>query len=112
MNSQEFCYWLQGFFEIQEPQKINAKQTNTIKEHLKLVFQYDLEPYAFCNFLNGYLSLENPTEISIEKTKIIQTYLDNVFTHVIETTNKKTDIEVAPISHTNQNSNSRLQILC
>lgn len=45
MNEREFCYWLQGFFEIEEaasftPEKksgLDNHQVRTIKDHLKLV---------------------------------------------------------------------------
>ena len=38
MTPQEFCYWLQGFFEIADPKALDEKQTAMIKEHLDLVF--------------------------------------------------------------------------
>ena len=38
MNSQEFCYWLQGFFELSEGKKLTPKQVKIIKDHLALVF--------------------------------------------------------------------------
>lgn len=45
MNERDFCYWLRGFFEIDEasdyPQKqqLTIKQVDMIKEHLELVFE-------------------------------------------------------------------------
>lgn len=38
MNSTEFCYWLQGFFELQSPVTLSPEQVFIIKEHLNLVF--------------------------------------------------------------------------
>jgi len=38
MGPKEFTYWLQGFFEIQNPEKLNKEHTQIIKDHLKLVF--------------------------------------------------------------------------
>ncbi len=38
MSSQDFCYWLQGWLEIQNPKTINEIQTQEIKNHLALVF--------------------------------------------------------------------------
>lgn len=43
MNTSDFCYWLHGFFEIDEkapgPSKgLNAKQVDLIKKHLQEVF--------------------------------------------------------------------------
>lgn len=36
MNAENFCYWLQGWLEIQNPSQINSKQLNEIKNHLDL----------------------------------------------------------------------------
>lgn len=38
MNAQDFCYWLQGFFEVANPQDMTAEQTQMVKDHLALVF--------------------------------------------------------------------------
>ncbi len=38
MNELNFCYWLKGFMEIQNPKTLDAKQVQEIKNHLDLVF--------------------------------------------------------------------------
>lgn len=38
MNEQTFCFWLQGFVELQDSDTISEKQWLMIKDHLKLVF--------------------------------------------------------------------------
>jgi len=38
MNEEQFCYWLQGFFEMTEADTLSKKQILMIKEHLNLVF--------------------------------------------------------------------------
>lgn len=38
MNTQDFAYWLQGFFEISGAKNLNEKEVAIIKEHLDLVF--------------------------------------------------------------------------
>lgn len=41
MNSLDFCYWLQGFFELSKKsqlKELDENQVQTIKYHLKLVF--------------------------------------------------------------------------
>jgi hypothetical protein len=38
MTPENFCYWLQGFFEIQNPSQISESQIQEIKNHLALVF--------------------------------------------------------------------------
>jgi hypothetical protein len=53
MTSREFCYWLQGFFEIQdagirESQNVDVGLTSdrakVIKKHLALVFKHEIDP--------------------------------------------------------------------
>lgn len=40
MNAQEFAYWLQGFFELNEEDKsLTKKQVKIIRDHLSLVFK-------------------------------------------------------------------------
>lgn len=43
MKSVEFCYWLQGLFEVGEPVELNAKQTDLIKRHLNMVFVHEID---------------------------------------------------------------------
>lgn len=38
MDSIQFCYWLQGFFEIADPERISIDEIKIIKDHLQLVF--------------------------------------------------------------------------
>ena len=44
MKSRDFCYWLQGYFEIADARTINEKQTEIIKKHLNMVFAYEIDP--------------------------------------------------------------------
>jgi hypothetical protein len=45
MTSKDFVYWLQGFFELSDPnQPLTEKQVQTIKNHLKLVFLHEIDP--------------------------------------------------------------------
>jgi len=45
MKATEFAFWLQGFFELSEPDKaLTTEQVQVIKNHLKLVFLYDIDP--------------------------------------------------------------------
>lgn len=46
MTSRDFCFWLQGFFELNEEPaaEISAKQAETIKRHLALVFKHEIDP--------------------------------------------------------------------
>lgn len=38
MNEKEFCYWLQGFFEMTNPEELTPEQVKMIRQHLCLVF--------------------------------------------------------------------------
>lgn len=44
MKSRDFVYWLQGFFELQNPEVINKERTEMIKNHLSLVFKHEIDP--------------------------------------------------------------------
>ena len=53
MTSRDFCYWLQGYFEIhgnrpvQEPEStynLNDSQVEMIKNHLAMVFKHEIDP--------------------------------------------------------------------
>lgn len=43
MKSVEFCYWLQGLFEVGEPTSLSEKQTDLIKRHLNMVFVHEID---------------------------------------------------------------------
>lgn len=50
MNSRDFCFWLQGFFELRENDQdgcvksINAREALLIAKHLNLVFAHEIDP--------------------------------------------------------------------
>jgi hypothetical protein len=45
MKSSEFCYWLQGYFELSpEGQGLSPEQTDIVKRHLALVFAHEIDP--------------------------------------------------------------------
>ena len=43
MTSKDMCYWLQGFFELSETDELTPRQVEIIKNHLKLVFYYEID---------------------------------------------------------------------
>jgi hypothetical protein len=100
MKSIEFCYWLQGLFELQDVASLNQKQTEVIKKHLKMVFAYEKQPNNFCIFLNGYLTIQNPDTISEPQTQVIRQYLDNIFSHEAKNTQTKTQSNAVAVSDT------------
>ena len=44
MKSRDFCYWLQGLFELAEPGTLDEKQVRTIRNHLNMVFFHEIDP--------------------------------------------------------------------
>lgn len=44
MTSRDFCYWLQGHFEIADTDKLSEAQVKMIKRHLALVFKHEIDP--------------------------------------------------------------------
>ena len=52
MTSRDFCYWLQGFFELTaagrhpEDGSLTNVQGDTIRRHLALVFKHEIDPSA------------------------------------------------------------------
>jgi len=46
MTSRDFCYWLQGFFEINGDDTVNLTegQLKCIKRHLNMVFIHEIDP--------------------------------------------------------------------
>lgn len=52
MKATEFCYWLQGFFEIgynhtpSSAKSLTSTQIEMIERHLEMVFAHDIDPKA------------------------------------------------------------------
>lgn len=44
MTSRDFCFWLQGFFELSNEKYLDEKQTNLVKKHLAMVFVHEIDP--------------------------------------------------------------------
>lgn len=50
MTSRDFCFWLQGFFEIANCHKpdseleLSSAQVKMIERHLSLVFKHEIDP--------------------------------------------------------------------
>jgi hypothetical protein len=45
MTSRDFCFWLQGFFELNPGGTgMSAAQANLVKRHLALVFKHEIDP--------------------------------------------------------------------
>ena len=44
MKAVEFCYWLQGHFELSGQSELTPFQVQQIKNHLSLVFKHEIDP--------------------------------------------------------------------
>ncbi|QIG72031.1 hypothetical protein EVB32_188 [Rhizobium phage RHph_TM39] len=68
MKATEFCYWLQGYFEINDqsststPPTLNSSQVEVIKRHLQLVFVHDIDPSYPAEQQSKLNSIHNDTQ--------------------------------------------------
>ena len=44
MNAVDFCFWLQGYFELNGVTEINKHQAGVIQKHLTLAFEHEIDP--------------------------------------------------------------------
>lgn len=44
IKATEFCYWLQGLFELSDELSLSKRQADIIKTHLNMVFVHDIDP--------------------------------------------------------------------
>ena len=52
MKSRDFCYWLQGYFEIIDSDRaedantipLTPQKVESIKKHLAMVFKHEIDP--------------------------------------------------------------------
>ena len=44
MTSRDFCYWLQGFFEVSGATEVTPDQAKVIRNHLNMVFKHEIDP--------------------------------------------------------------------
>lgn len=44
MTARDFCYWLQGHFELSGVGPLTAEQAEMIRRHLSLVFLHEIDP--------------------------------------------------------------------
>jgi hypothetical protein len=51
VTSRDFCFWLQGFFELAEGAQVQpavpsltGAQVETVRRHLALVFKHEIDP--------------------------------------------------------------------
>lgn len=44
MTSRDFCYWLQGYFELGLVTSLSETQVKVIRNHLAMVFKHEIDP--------------------------------------------------------------------
>lgn len=44
MKSRDFCYWLQGYFELSSKDGLTKEQVDIIRAHLAMVFIHEIDP--------------------------------------------------------------------
>lgn len=60
MNPRDFCYWLQGFFEISKSNQLSDIQVEEIKNHLQLVFKKETPSISISEEVKPF---EFPTKV-------------------------------------------------
>lgn len=63
MTSEQFIYWLQGYFEISQSTKLNEEQVKIVKDHLGLCFN-KVTPYYSIPYPIGTAITTNPISCS------------------------------------------------
>lgn len=94
MNSKDFAYWLQGYFELRTDSTsiLTETQIKIIKQHLELVKVTDKKLQGFCAWLNTIFELLDTLKLSFnvsfneELMKILSIKLNEEFKHVIDPT--------------------------
>lgn len=74
MTSRDFCYWLQGFFEIRGVSggALDAHKTEMIRRHLAMVFVHEIDPsFGDADKQANLNELHNATHKSNDPTKPI-----------------------------------------
>jgi len=89
MKSNEFTYWLQGYFELREDDgALSLSQIKCIKRHIELVQKVEgLEAGLFIFWLTGVLDAINCLETDLDElgiTDLIKGKLGEYFKHEID----------------------------
>jgi hypothetical protein len=86
MTNKEFCYWLQGLFELGEPKELTVKQMKAIQAHINLARQVDGSLNEFTGWLEGVLEIWQhlKTDLPSEVVVKIKDRLSSKFQHDID----------------------------
>jgi hypothetical protein len=91
MKSNEFAYWLQGWFEIGEgPLAMSPRQKRLVRDHLDLVFKHEgdsgIAVSGFCQWLDGVFTVVGSKQFDTDLLAMVQERLNKEFLHVIDQT--------------------------
>lgn len=97
MKTNEFCYWLQGFYELNvNVDEMTTIQLGLLKGHLNLCEKNEGELKGFPLWLKGFLrgldlsageELKTLNRVSVREIEIVlATYFKNVIDHTYEKT--------------------------
>ncbi|RNC77092.1 hypothetical protein ACGP04_03015 [Piscirickettsia salmonis] len=85
MDNKGFCYWLQGYFEIEQNAYLNKEKLALIEDQLNALVvnkgKFTRWLSQVCDYIKG---LDYPEETINVFTPIIKESLSNVFRHVID----------------------------
>lgn len=72
MTSRDFCYWLQGFFELSDPHLgLTQEQADLIEKHLALVFKHEIDPsHGEPTHQAELNAIHNPPAASVTKPSV------------------------------------------
>ena len=93
MTSENFCYWLQGYFEIQRPTTMGQWEVECMRRHVNLVIEfqksnpprYDSEATAFVAGLHSMLNFVTVTFLEDGTLESLKLKLNKIFKHEIDT---------------------------
>ena len=90
MKATEFCYWLQGAFELGEQTSLTDPQVVCARKHLELVRANGMtgpeRVVTFCGWVAGVFDLLEGSDATVRKRGIsmLRSSLNDVFEHAID----------------------------
>jgi hypothetical protein len=85
MNMVEFCYWLQGYFELARDSRLTRNKLSVIKRYLDQLTGEKIEFIKWLENVCKYVEITNNEAIPIEHfSDTIQFNLSLVFHHVVD----------------------------
>ena len=75
MNERDFCYWLNGFFDLsEENSSLSEEQVKVIKDHLSLVFNKKVKSAQERTQINPQTLTNHLTNTSYFKSLLLITH--------------------------------------